>query len=84
MVTEDMGKAEALNAFIASATISRSSRQESQGWSKTDVPWVGEDQLRECFSQLNASRSTGPGGVHPWVLSELADGIVRLLSVISD
>ena len=45
---------------------------------------VEEDQVREYLSSLDIHKSMGPDGMHPQVLRELADVIVRPLSTILD
>jgi len=54
VVTQDMEKAEILNAFFASAFTNKISLQESQvpetkekGWSKEHMPFLEEHQVRE-------------------------------------
>lgn len=51
-------------------------------WSKEDLPSVEEDRVREPLKKLDRDKFTGPGGMYPWVLRELADVIVRPLLVI--
>lgn len=66
LVTQNMVKAEILNAFFTSVVTSKTNLQESQApetrrkvWSKEDVTLVGEDRVRECLSKL----SPGPRGL---------------------
>lgn len=50
-----------------------------EGWSKEDVSFVDENQVREYLCSLDIRQSTGPVGMHWQALRELAGVIVRLL-----
>jgi len=41
-----------------------------------------EDPIKEHLNKLDIHKSMGPGGMHPWVLRELADVNRRLLSTV--
>lgn len=62
LVTQDVEKAELLNAFFTSALTSNTSLQHSQAmetrgkWSKEVIPLVEEDQVREYLHK----RDIGP------------------------
>ncbi|PKU30465.1 rna-directed dna polymerase from mobile element hypothetical protein [Limosa lapponica baueri] len=51
-------------------------------WSKEDSPSIVEDWVRDHLSKLDTPKYMGPDGIHPRVLRELADIIVKLLSII--
>lgn len=53
-------------------------------WCKEDVPLVEEDQVRESLSKLDIHQSMGPDRMHPQVLREIANVIMRPLLIIFD
>ncbi|KAK4816298.1 LOW QUALITY PROTEIN: hypothetical protein QYF61_014596 [Mycteria americana] len=63
---EDIEKPEVLNAFFVSIFTGKTSLQESQAletsgkvWSKEDLPWVEQDQIREHLNKLDIHKSMG-------------------------
>jgi len=88
LVTGDTEKAEILNAFFVSVFIANIRPQGSQTlgirervWVKEYFPLVEEDLIREHLAKINAHKSTGPNGMHPHVLRELAE-VIEPLSII--
>ncbi|KFW01927.1 hypothetical protein N326_01104, partial [Eurypyga helias] len=45
-------------------------------------PMVSEDQVWEHLRTLKVHKSMGPDSIHPQVLKELVDGVVKPLSII--
>jgi len=89
LVTQDIEKAEVPKATFTSVFVSKSNLQEPHDpetkgkiWSKKDAPLVGEDQVREYLVKPGLHKSMGPEGMHPHMLREQADAIMRPLLII--
>ncbi|NWX33671.1 RTJK polymerase, partial [Notiomystis cincta] len=88
-VREDAEKAELLNTTFASVCTDKTSPQGSltqesrvKEWWEEDIPLVKEDWVRKHLGKLDIHKSMGPDRMHPGVLRELADTIVRPLTII--
>uniref|UniRef100_K7F0W4 Reverse transcriptase domain-containing protein n=1 Tax=Pelodiscus sinensis TaxID=13735 RepID=K7F0W4_PELSI len=86
LVTDDVGKAEVLNAFFASVFTDKvgswTSALSDARWDEDGQPVVGKEQVRNYLEKLNVHKSMGPDLVHPRVLRELVNVIVEPLAII--
>ncbi|GAB0188293.1 mitochondrial enolase superfamily member 1 [Grus japonensis] len=91
MFSQDTEKAEVLNEFFASVFTSKCSShtaqaQASEGkgrdWENEKPPTVGEDQVQVHLRNLKVHKFMGPDEMHPWVLRELVDEVIKPLSII--
>ncbi|CAM4699944.1 unnamed protein product, partial [Caretta caretta] len=86
LVTEDVEKANVLNAFFASVFTNKVSSQTtvlgSTAWGGGDQPSVEKEEVRDYLEKLDVHKSMGPDALHPRVLKELADVITEPLAII--
>uniref|UniRef100_K7EZK6 Reverse transcriptase domain-containing protein n=1 Tax=Pelodiscus sinensis TaxID=13735 RepID=K7EZK6_PELSI len=86
LVTEDVGKAEVLNAFFASVFTDKvgswTSAPSDARWNDDGQPVVVKEQVRNYLEKLNVHKSMGPDLMHPRVLKELANVIEEPLAII--
>lgn len=87
MVTEDKAKAKVPNAFFASVSNSKTScalgiqppELEGSDREQKEVPIISGEMVSDLIHHLDMNKSVELDGIHPRVLSELAD--VPLLQV---
>ncbi|CAM5150489.1 unnamed protein product [Natator depressus] len=86
LVTEDVEKANVLNAFFASVFTNKVSSQTtalgSTAWGGGDQPSEEKEVVRDYLEKLDVHNSMGPDALHPRVLKELADVIAEPLAII--
>ncbi|CAM5082501.1 unnamed protein product [Eretmochelys imbricata] len=85
-VTEDVERANVLNAFFASVFTNKVSSQTtalgSTAWGGGDQPSVEKEVVRDYLEKLDEHKSVGPDALHPRMLKELADVIAEPLAII--
>ncbi|CAM4675942.1 unnamed protein product [Lepidochelys kempii] len=86
LVTEDVEKANVLNAFFASVFTNKVSSQTAAlgntPWGVGGQPSVEKEVVRDYLEKLDVHKSMGPDALHPRVLKELADVIAEPLAII--
>ncbi|CAM5084468.1 unnamed protein product [Eretmochelys imbricata] len=86
LVTEDVEKANVLNAFFASVFTNKVSSQTtalgSTAWGGGDQPSVEKEVVWDYLEKLDEHKSRGPDALHLRVLKELADVIAEPLAII--
>ncbi|CAM4646594.1 unnamed protein product [Lepidochelys kempii] len=86
LVTEDVEKANVLNAFFASVFTNKVSSQTAAlgntAWGVGGQLSVEKEVVRDYLEKLDVHKSTGPDALHPRVLKELAAVIAEPLAII--
>ncbi|CAM4648647.1 unnamed protein product [Lepidochelys kempii] len=86
LVTEDVEKANVLNAFFASIFTNKVSSQTAAlgitKWGRDGQPSVEIEVVRDYLEKLDVHKSMGPDELHPRVLKELAAVIAEPLAII--
>ncbi|CAM4580634.1 unnamed protein product [Caretta caretta] len=86
LVTEDVEKANVLNAFFASVLTNKVSSQTtalgSTAWGGGDQPSVKKEVVQDYLEKLDMHKSLGPDALYLRVLKELADVIAEPLAII--
>ncbi|CAM5111388.1 unnamed protein product, partial [Natator depressus] len=86
LVTEDVEKANVLNAFFASVFMNKVSSQTAAlgitEWGRDGQPSVEIEVVRDYLEKLDVHKSMGPDELHPRVLKELAAVIAEPLAII--
>ncbi|CAM4553989.1 unnamed protein product [Caretta caretta] len=86
LVTEDVEKANVLNAFFASVFTNKVSSQTAAlgntAWGVGGQPSVEKEVVRDYLEKLDMHKSMGRDALHPRVLKELADVIAEPLAII--
>ncbi|CAM4491188.1 unnamed protein product [Caretta caretta] len=86
LVTEDVEKANVLNAFFASVFTNKVSSQTAAlgntTWGRGDQPSVEKEVVWVYLEKLDVHKSMGLDALHPRLLKELADVIAEPLAII--
>jgi len=89
-VTKDEETAEVLNVFFASFFNSKTTcfpdtqppELEDRDRNKNEAPTVQGEMVSNLLHHLDAHKSMGPDGIHPRVLKDLAEVLIKTLSII--
>ena len=90
IVTKAEGKAEVLNAFLASVLNRKTNcslgihhpEMEDRDGENNEAPIIQREVISDLLHDLDTHTSMGPDGIHPMVLRELVEMLTKTLSTI--